>query len=89
MRTARARFPFHKTLESFDFKFQPAIDAKVIRELATSRSIESAENVLRLGPPGVAKTHLAVALGLDRAFRTTPFPKVPVREAGGPSKNEC
>lgn len=64
MRTAMARFPFHKTLETFDFKFQPSIDPKVIRELATGRYIESAENVLLLGPPGVGKTHLAVALGL-------------------------
>ena len=64
MRTAMARFPFHKTLESFDFKFQPSIDPKVIRDLAGGRYIESAENVLLLGPPGVGKTHLAVALGL-------------------------
>jgi DNA replication protein DnaC len=64
MRTAMARFPFHKTLETFDFKFQPSIDPKVIRELATGRYMESAENVLLLGPPGVGKTHLAVALGL-------------------------
>lgn len=37
MKTSMARFPFHKTLESFDFKFQPSIDPKVIRELATCR----------------------------------------------------
>ena len=73
MRTAMARFPFHKTLDAFDFKFQPSIDPKVIRELATGRYIESAENVLLLGPPGVGKTHLAVALGLkacEQGIRT-------------------
>jgi len=64
MRTAMARFPFHKTLESFDFKFQPSIDPKVVRELATGRFIADADNVLLLGPPGVGKTHLAVGLGL-------------------------
>jgi len=64
MRTSMARFPFHKSLESFDFKFQPSIDPKVIRELATGRYIESGDNVLLLGPPGVGKTHLAVALGM-------------------------
>jgi DNA replication protein DnaC len=37
MRTAMARFPFQKTLDAFDFKFQPSIDPKVIRELATGR----------------------------------------------------
>ena len=64
MRIAMARFPFHKTLESFDFKFQPSIDAKLIRELATGRYMHSGDNVLFLGPPGVGKSHLAVALGL-------------------------
>jgi DNA replication protein DnaC len=64
MRIAMARFPFQKTIDAFDFKFQPSIDPKVIRELATGRYLESGDNVLLLGPPGVGKTHLAVALGL-------------------------
>ena len=64
MRTTMARLPYVKTLEGFDFSFQPSIDAKQIRELATCRYISSAENVVLLGPPGVGKTHLAVALGV-------------------------
>jgi DNA replication protein DnaC len=64
MRIAMARFPFQKTLESFDFKFQPSIDPKLLRELASGRYIEGGDNVLLLGAPGVGKTHLAVALGL-------------------------
>jgi len=64
MKTVMARFPFHKTLESFDFKFQPSIDVKVIKELTTGRFIANADNVLLLGPPGVGKTHLAVGIGL-------------------------
>ncbi len=51
MRIAMARFLFHTTLESFDFAFQPSIDPKVIRELATGRYISSGENLLLLGPP--------------------------------------
>lgn len=58
-----AHFPAVKTLEEFDFKFQPSIDHKLVRELATGRFIAGAENVLLFGPPGVGKTHLAIALG--------------------------
>ena len=65
MRVMMARFPFQKTLESFDWKFQPSIEPKVIKELATGRFIADGENVLLLGPPGVGKTHLAVALGMS------------------------
>ena len=64
MRITMARFPFQKTLESFDFKFQPSIDVKLMRELAGGRYMASGDNVLFLGPPGVGKTHLAVALGI-------------------------
>ncbi|HEY5946164.1 MAG TPA: IS21-like element helper ATPase IstB [Kofleriaceae bacterium] len=58
-----AHFPAVKTLEEFDFKFQPSVDQKLVRELATGRFIASAENVLMFGPPGVGKTHLAIGLG--------------------------
>jgi DNA replication protein DnaC len=58
-----AHFPGIKTLEDFDFKFQPSIDQKLVRELATGRFIANAENVVLFGPPGVGKTHLAIALG--------------------------
>ncbi len=64
MQTSLAKFPFVKTLESFDFAFQPSIDKKRIKELATCRFIDNGENVIFLGPPGVGKTHLAVALGI-------------------------
>jgi DNA replication protein DnaC len=59
-----ARFPWVKTLEQFDFDFQPSIDRKVVRELAGLSFVERAHNVVLLGPPGVGKTHLAVALGV-------------------------
>lgn len=58
-----AHFPAVKTLEGFDFKAQPSIDQKLVRELATGRYIAQSENVLLFGAPGVGKTHLAIALG--------------------------
>lgn len=70
-RTKLARLPFRKTLEDFDFGAQPSIDPRQLQELATLRFLAHAENVLLLGPPGVGKTHLAVALGLaaiDRGY---------------------
>lgn len=64
MRTAMARFPFVKPLETFDFTYQPSIDSKQVQQLATCHYIEHGDNVIVLGPPGVGKTHLAVSLGL-------------------------
>ena len=60
-RTRMAKLPFHRTLEEFDFSFQPSIDERQVKELAFAAE---ASNLLLLGPPGVGKTHLAVALAL-------------------------
>jgi DNA replication protein DnaC len=63
-RVKLARLPWLKTLEQFDFDFQPSLDRRQVRELAGLSFVERAQNVVILGPPGVGKTHLAVALGL-------------------------
>jgi len=66
-RLKQARLPWIKTLEQFDFSFQPSIDRKLVRELSGLGFVERNENVILLGPPGVGKTHLAVALGVKAA----------------------
>ena len=63
-RLKQARLPWIKTLDQFDFEYQPSIDRKQVRELAGLSFVERAQNVVLLGPPGVGKTHIAVALGI-------------------------
>lgn len=58
MRVQMARFPFQKTLDSFDWKAQPSIDPKVIKELATMRFVAHGANALLLGPPGLGTYYI-------------------------------
>src|SRR5439155_17687045 len=56
--------PHHKGLDAFDFAFQPELDARKIKDLATLAFVEAKANVCLLGPPGVSKTMLAVGLSI-------------------------
>jgi DNA replication protein DnaC len=60
--------PHHKTLDEYDFSIQPELEPRKIKDLATLSFVEAKANVAPLGPPGVGKTHIAIALAVA-AFR--------------------
>jgi DNA replication protein DnaC len=65
IKTRLARLPYHKTMADFDYRFQLSVDKQQIANLLTLRFLEHGENVILLGPPGVGKSHIAVALALE------------------------
>ena len=64
-----AAFPFVKTVEDYDFEFQPCVNKQEILELATLRFMEKAENIIFLGSSGVGKAHLATSIGIVAASK--------------------
>ena len=71
--------PFEKTINDFDFSYQPSIDRNEILDLETLRFMENNENIIFMGTSGVGKTHLAVGIGMAAArkristYSTTTF----------------
>ena len=64
-RMKQARFPYLRSIDEFDFNFNPTINKRTVKELATTAFITRHENVLFIGPPGVGKTHFAVSFGIE------------------------
>lgn len=64
-RYAKAKLPAHKTIEDFDFSFQPSIDKKSINDCLTCQFINDKRNIVFIGNPGTGKTHLSIAMGLN------------------------
>lgn len=64
-RNKGAAFREKRTLDSFDFRFNPGIDRNKIYQLATGQFCERSEDILLIGPPGVGKSHLAQAIGYE------------------------
>lgn len=65
----KARFPQHRTLEEFNFNYQPTINRQLIYGLGTCEFIRKKENIAFIGPPGTGKTHLATALGIKAVLQ--------------------
>ncbi|WP_328465939.1 IS21-like element helper ATPase IstB [Actinoplanes sp. NBC_00393] len=59
-----SKLPHHKTLDDYDFAYQPDLDPRKVRDLATLAFVQAKANVALLGPPGVGKTHIAVSLAV-------------------------
>jgi DNA replication protein DnaC len=73
-RLKAASFPELKTIDAFNFNFNPSVNKKLILELYASAFVHRAESVILLGPPGVGKTHLAISLGIGATVIATNRP---------------
>lgn len=60
-----SNFPYIRTIDDFDFSFQPTVNKTLLLELMTFKFIENKENILFVGTSGVGKTHLATAIGIE------------------------
>jgi DNA replication protein DnaC len=63
-RCLQARLPSKKTIEDFDFSFQPSIDKKQINTISTCQFIKETKNIIFVGKPGTGKTHLSIGIGI-------------------------
>lgn len=68
-RHSKAKLPAYKTIEEFDFNFQPSIDKKLINDASTCQYINEKKNIVLVGNPGTGKTHLAIALGIKALLK--------------------
>lgn len=68
-RVRRAGFPFNKTLEQFDFRRHPELRRQAFQSYLDPSFVKEGHSLVLIGPPGVGKTHLAVAIGMQQALR--------------------
>lgn len=68
-RYSNAKIPYYKTLEEFDFSFQPSIDKRLINDCATCQFIKDNKNIVFIGNPGTGKTHLSIGIAIKALLR--------------------
>ncbi len=68
-RHSKAKIPHYKTLEDFDYTFQPSIDRRIINDCATCQFIPEKKNIVFIGNPGTGKTHLSIAIGIKALMK--------------------
>lgn len=68
-RYSKAKLPAHKSIEDFDFSFQPSINKRQINDSLTCSFIKESKNIVFIGNPGTGKTHLSIAIGLTALLK--------------------
>lgn len=68
-RYAKSKIPYHKTIEDFDYNFQPSVDKRIINDCATCQFILDKRNIVFIGNPGTGKTHLSIGIGIKALLR--------------------
>jgi DNA replication protein DnaC len=68
-RYSKAKFPYAKNIEDFDFAFQPSIDKKAISDICTTSFVKEKRNVVFIGSPGTGKSHLSIGIGIKAILK--------------------
>ncbi len=68
-RLQQAKFPQQKTIEEFNFNYQPSINRQTIYQLGSCDFVRKKENIAFIGPPGTGKTHLAISIGIKAVIQ--------------------